>query len=104
MLDDEADELFVDLAADQTQDFAPVVVAAVFVELSNQVVDVERLFDVEAVHEVGRAEILQKRAMDEGVTVRAQEAEDEVALAQLPQRRGTARSAARRAGSPQSGW
>ncbi len=74
VLDDAADELFVDLAADQTKDFAPVVVAAVFVEQLDQCVDLHCLLVLESVDEFGGAEILQKRAVDEGVTIRPQEA------------------------------
>ena len=83
MLDDSADELFVDLAADQAQHLAPVVVAAVGVEQGDQVLFVQRLGDIELVDDVGRTEILQERAVHEGVAVRAQIAEDEVAGPQL---------------------
>ena len=59
MLDDTTDELFVDLAADQSQHLAPVVVAAVVVEPGDQPLLAERLGDIELVDYVGGTEILQ---------------------------------------------
>jgi len=84
MFDDPSDELPVDLAADQSQDFAPVVVTAMLIKEGDQTVDVERLLNVKSMHDVSRAKILQKRAMDESVTIRAKIAEKEVAFSQLP--------------------
>jgi len=62
VLDDTADELLVDLAADQAQHLAPVVVAAVVVEQLDQTILIQRLGDVELVDDLGRTEILQERA------------------------------------------
>ena len=83
MFNDAAEKLFVDLAAYQSQDLTPVVVVAVGVEQGDQVLLAERLGDVELVDDLGRREVFQERAVDEGVAVRAHEAKDEVALAQL---------------------
>ncbi len=78
-----AHEGLVDLAADQPQYFAPFVLAAVVVEEGDQAAYVKRLRDVELMHELGRAEVLQKRAMHKGVTIRSDETEDEVAQPQV---------------------
>ena len=81
MLDDTADELFIDLAADEAKDFAPVVVAAVGVEEVDELLFGESSFDVETLDEFGGAEVLEEGAVDEGVGVGTEEAEDEVAFA-----------------------
>ena len=53
------------------------------VEQGDQPVNIQRLGDIELMHEIGGAEKLQERAMHKGVAVRAHEAEDEVAPPQL---------------------
>ena len=53
------------------------------VEQGEQTGLVQRLGNVELMDEIGRTKIFQKRAMDEAVAVRADEAEDEVALPQM---------------------
>ncbi len=70
---------FSSICANQAQDFSPVVVAAVAVEEGDQSFFGQRLGDIEPVHTVGRAEVFQKRAMYEAVTVRANETEYEIA-------------------------
>ena len=84
MLDDAADELFVNLAADQTQDFTPFVVAAVLVEQVHQLIDRHLLrLLVEPADVLGGRKVFQERAVDEAVEVRATQAEEVVPLAKL---------------------
>ena len=82
MGDDTADELLVDLAADEAQHFAPRLVAAVGVEQGHQLVLAQRALVGEAADGVGRGEELQEGAVHEAVEAGAAQAEDVVARVQ----------------------
>ena len=84
------DELLVNLAADETEDFAPFVVVTMFIEQRQQIINCHLLrLSIEAADILGRGKVFEECAVDETVQAGTAEAQDVVAFTQLLNRART---------------